>query len=315
MSKSAIRIPSKVIGITMGDPAGIGPEVIAKAVKSFKNFPPSTRYLLIGDRRVYQKYFKHFPAGVSVCDIPVQGPCPLGKISRAGGQASLRCLEQAVTFLKNGIIDSLVTGPVSKESVALFHKGFVGHTEYLAEAFGVQNFDMMFDAPGLRTVIVTRHVPLSSVPRMITKQTVFNSIVLAAHGLKKHFKVRSPKIAVLGLNPHAGEAGAMGKEDKEQIIPAIRQANQKGISTKGPFPADTFFAHGARDYDCVIAMYHDQGLIPVKTLHFKEVVNFTLGLPFVRTSPAHGTAFDIAGKNKADASSMIHAIDLACRLT
>ncbi len=311
MSKSAADVP--VIGVTMGDPAGIGPEVVAKALA---RGPQDRRFVLIGDCRVYQKFFKRFPAHVTVCDVPLQGPCPMGRPSRAGGQASMRYLEKAVGCLKNGTVGSLVTGPVCKESVALFHKGFTGHTEYLAEAFGVKRFDMMFDAPGLRVVIVTRHVPISRVPSMVTARAVLDSIVLADAALKKYFKIRSPRIAVLGLNPHAGEAGAFGTEEKAKIIPAIQKARGCGLRVQGPFPADTFFSAGHSDlYDCVIAMYHDQGLIPVKTLHFKEVVNFTIGLPFVRTSPAHGTAFDIAGRGIADASSMTAAIELACQLT
>jgi len=188
----------------------------------------------------------------------------------------------------------------------------------------------MFIAPHVRLTIVTRHVPLKDVPGLITRKAVFNSIALMAKTLKDKFKIRNPKIAVLGLNPHAGEGGLLGSEDVKHILPAIRKARAHGINANGPLPADTFFAFschsresgssyrtlaGARNpYDGIIAMYHDQGLTPLKGLYMKELVNFTAGLPFVRTSPAHGTAFDIAGKNKANPSSMLCALNLACEL-
>jgi 4-hydroxy-L-threonine phosphate dehydrogenase PdxA len=165
----------------------------------------------------------------------------------------------------------------------------------------------------VRLTIVTRHVPLKDVSRLITQKAVFNSIALMATALKDKFKIRDPKIAVLGLNPHAGESGLLGHEDGKYIYPAIRQARAHGINAVGPLPADTFFAFH-KSYDGIIAMYHDQGLAPLKGMYMKELVNFTAGLPFVRTSPAHGTAFDIAGKNKADPSSMSAALKLACEL-
>ena len=216
-------------------------------------------------------------------------------------------------MIKGRVADALVTAPLSKEAVSRYHKNFMGHTEYLASAFGVKNFDMMFITPHLRLTIVTRHVPLKQVPGLITQKAVFDSIVLMAKTLKEKFKIRNPKIAVLGLNPHAGEAGLLGSEDIKRILPAIRQANSQGINAKGPLPADTFFAF-PKGFDGIISMYHDQGLAPFKGLYMKELVNFTAGLPFVRTSPAHGTAFDIVGKNKADPSSMMAAIKLACEL-
>ena len=173
---------------------------------------------------------------------------------------------------------------------------------------------MMFVADKMRLTIVTRHVPLKEVPRLITKKAVHDSISLMAKTLKEQFRIKSPKIAVLGLNPHAGEGGLLGQEDLKFILPAVRQARTQGINAIGPLPADTFFTFSNKAYDGVIAMYHDQGLAPLKGIYMKSLVNFTAGLPFVRTSPAHGTAYDIAGKNKADPLSMIAAIKLANQL-
>ncbi len=305
MSKSA-----KVIGITMGDPSGIGPEVIRKAFKKGR-FPSCAAFVLIGS----QKLFKGIP--VPVIDIAYRTP----------GQGALKSLERAVALVKGGVVDALVTAPLSKEAVSRYQKDFRGHTEYLARAFGVKRFDMMFVSPRVRISLVTRHVPLKNVPALITKKAVLDSIVLMDETLKRRFHIRSPRIAVLGLNPHAGEGGLLGHEEIRVILPAIHLAQQQGIKAQGPFPADTFFVGTASksakkaklsprgDFDGIIAMYHDQGLAPVKAMYFKELVNFTAGLPFVRTSPVHGTAFDIAGRGIADASSMIAAIELACQLS
>lgn len=280
----------------MGDPEGIGPEVIRKALKS----PRISRlayFICIGN----QKLFKALP--VSVVDVPY----------KTAGEGALRSLERGMTLVKAGIADALVTAPLSKERVSRYQTNFVGHTEYLAQAFDVNNFDMMFIGPKIRLSLVTRHVPIKDVPGLITKKAVLASIELMQETLRSHFKIRRPRIAVLGLNPHAGENGLLGKEDLKQIVPAIAAARKKGIQVQGPFPADTFF-YKNRGFDGVVAMYHDQGLAPVKALYFKELVNFTAGLPFVRTSPVHGTAFDIAGRGIADPSSMVAAIELACRL-
>jgi len=282
----------------MGDPKGIGPEIIQKAL-SQKTVLAAAHFIIIGDKRIIRR----LPPSVVVIDVPY----------RSAGEGSLKFLDKAILLIKGGIADALVTAPLSKEEVSRYHKGFVGHTEYLAEAFGVKNFDMMFVARETRLTIVTRHVPLKAVPELITQKAVFDSIDLMAKTLKEKFKIKDPKIAVLGLNPHAGEGGLLGIEDSKYISPAIRKANLQGLKVKGPLPADTFFAF-KNSYDGVIAMYHDQGLTPLKGLYMKELVNFTAGLPFVRTSPSHGTAYDIAGKNRADPSSMSAAIKLACEL-
>lgn len=295
MSKSVTNGSTR-IAITMGDPRGIGPEIIAKALRR-KDILRLGEFILIGDSRLLPK------SKATVIDIAYRSP----------GEGSLKFLEKAVGLIKSGIADALVTAPLSKEAVHHYKKNFRGHTEYLAENFDVKNFDMMFVSPQLRLSLVTRHVSLKDIPKRITKSSVFSSIELMHKTLKQKFGVTSPSIAVLGLNPHAGEGGLLGQEEIKYIIPAIKLAQQKGIKAQGPFPADTFFARDI-GFDGVVAMYHDQGLAPIKGLFFKDLVNFTAGLPFVRTSPVHGTAFNIAGRGIADPSSMIAAIKLAFQL-
>lgn len=302
MSKSAV----KTIAITMGDPKGIGPEVIRKALLN-KTLSNKAQFIVVGNKKVLGS----LSSSIKTIDIS----------SKTSGEGAFQALAVGALLIKTGSADALVTAPLSKESVNEYFKSFqglkgkkfVGHTEYLAETFRVKNFDMMFVAPNMRLTIVTRHVPLKDVPALITKKAVSNSIALMHDTLKSKFKIHHPKIAVLGLNPHAGEGGLLGKEDNQNIRPAIEQSKTAGINAVGPLPADTFFAYG-QSYDGVIAMYHDQGLAPIKGIYMKNLVNFTAGLPFIRTSPAHGTAFDIAGKNKADPSSMIAAIQLAIEL-
>ena len=289
MSKSK----AKTIGITLGDPCGIGPEVIAKALTSLAA-DDLARLHLIGETSKFQP----------------------GRPSHESAQASLEYLKTAVRLLKAGQIDALVTGPVWKEGITDLGIKFQGHTEFLAQAFAVKKFEMMFVTPKLKTVTITRHIPLHSVSRAITTHRVLDAILLTHQVLQKIFKIKKPAMAVCGLNPHAGEGGTIGKEEVNSIIPAIKKAKQKNINVTGPLAADTLFSPEiAGCYDVVIAMYHDQGIIPVKALYFTTLVNFTIGLPFVRTSPAHGTAFNIAGKNKANPSSMIEAIKLALRLS
>jgi len=321
-----LRSNKKVVVITMGDPKGIGPEVIQKSLKGrvfARSEATKQSFIIIGNKKLLSR----LPSNVMVIDVPY----------KFAGEGSLKFLDKAILLIKGGGADALVTAPLSKEAVSHYHKNFVGHTEYLAEAFGVKNFDMMFVAHQMLLTIVTRHVPLKDVPKLITQKAVLNSIELMAETLKEKFKIKAPKIAVLGLNPHAGEGGILGQEDLKYILPAVRRAKEQGVNAVGPIPADTFFAFhdfsschsrespavgrgpakggGGNPYDGVIAMYHDQGLAPLKGMYMKELVNFTAGLPFIRTSPAHGTAYDIAGRNKADPSSMIAAIKLACELT
>ncbi len=294
------KLKNKVIAITLGDPQGVGGEVIVKALKR-PEICNAGRFVLIGDA---QQLKQCRGANITLVDVPYRNP----------GQGALKFLDRAIELLKGGVVDALVTAPLSKERVSRYAKDFVGHTEYLAQAFGVKNFDMMFVADKVRLSIATRHLPLKKVPQAINKKLVMNSIALMDKTLREQFAVKRPRIAVLGLNPHAGEGGLLGSEEQKQIIPAIKEAIKRGINATGPYPADTFFIKD-KGFDGIIAMYHDQGLAPIKGMYFKDLVNFTAGLPFVRTSPVHGTAFDIAGRNIADPSSMVAAIKLAVELT
>jgi 4-hydroxythreonine-4-phosphate dehydrogenase len=237
----------------------------------------------------------------------------LGKSTTHGGEAALISLERAVEDLLNGKIDVLITAPIDKHNVQSENFHFSGHTEYLKSKAGVDEVLMFMIGDTMRIGIATGHVPLSMVPEMITVDLLMRKIRLMNHSLLYDFGIRKPRIAVLGLNPHAGDNSLLGKEEEEIITPAIMQAKKEGILTFGPFPCDGFFGAGSfTKFDGILAMYHDQGLTPFKVLSFDSGVNFTAGLPFVRTSPVHGTAFQIAGKGEASENSFRQAIYLAC---
>lgn len=300
----------KIIGITVGDPSGIGPEVAAKAL-SVPAVQKSAHFRVIGDEIVFKKYRFPRTRNCQLIGINKLHPFdfPFKDARNSGASASLAYLETAVGMIKDKKLDGLVTGPVSKEAISALGVHFSGHTEYLADCFGIDNFEMMFHAPTLRLIIATRHLPLREVPGALSVEGLLKTLRLAESSFSKLFKIRKPRIALAGLNPHAGEGGLLGGDEQQTIIPAIAQANEEGIRAFGPFAADTLFnPKNFKKYDLFIAMYHDQGLTPLKAMFFNQLVNVTLGLPFVRTSPAHGTGFDIAGKNKADPSSMIEAI-------
>ena len=301
----------------MGDPTGIGPEVIAKAFRSDPLAKGKTHYLVIGDKKIFKKYAPKLRKDMSFLDIENAFPkIKIGTPTQDSARLSLLFLDKAIELLKHNDISALVTAPVCKEAINGLGVSFRGHTEYLAEAFHIKRYDMMFVTPKLKTIIVTRHIPIDQVSKALSIKKILDTIELTDQVLRKDFRIKSPRIGVCGLNPHAGEGGLMGKEEATKIIPAIKKARQKGINVTGPLSGDTaFYARKAEGFDTIIAMYHDQGLIPVKTLAFNQAVNLTIGLPFIRTSPAHGTAFDIAGKNKADASSMREAIQLASVLS
>lgn len=305
------------VGITLGDPAGIGPEVIAHALTD-DHLSSNVTFALIGDKTIFNRYVRKLPKNVLFSyDLNACRPhdISIGHGDKISAEASLRYIDKAIDLLKHNAIHAIVTGPVSKEGISQLGKHFQGHTEYLAEAFGVKNFEMMFVGGNLRTIVVTRHVPLKQVSRLITTVKVFSTIQLAHGTLANDFRTTKPRIAVCGLNPHAGEGGSIGKEEIDHIIPAIQLAQKAGMQVQGPFPADTIFCpHLSRQFDVIISMYHDQGLVAIKALHFARLVNMTVGLPFIRTSPAHGTAFNIAGQNKADPSSMKAALRLAAQL-
>jgi len=303
------KLNKKKIGITIGDPTGIGPEVIAKALK-IPAILKLSDFTIIGDEPAFKKYFKQLN--------PRHHLLAIDKIynHQSAGEKSYLYLQKAVDLLKSKDITALVTAPVSKENIGKNRPDFVGHTEFLADQFNIKNVGMLFVAKAMRTIIVTRHIALNKVSAALTKDLIVKTIILTNDALKNNFKIRNPRIAVCGLNPHAGEGGTIGQEEINTVIPALKRAKRDNIDCRGPYAADTLFTkNNSKNYDAIVAMYHDQGLIPIKTLYFHELVNMTIGLPFIRTSPAHGTAFDIAGKNKADPSSMIEAIKLAAQLS
>ncbi len=321
-----------LIAITQGDPAGIGPEVTLRAVAR-----PSLRRrmapLLVGDVDVFADAARRLrlplrlvpsasgeavPAGA----IPVLRVTSLARRDRlprrptaAGGDSAYRAIIAAVGAVRGGRAAAMVTAPISKENLVAAGHHFPGHTELLAELGEARAVRMMMAAADLRVVLATTHVPLRAVPELLTRSLVLDTIVIADEALRRHFGIKRPRLAVCGLNPHAGEGGLFGNEDDRIIRPAIAAASERRIRAAGPLPADTVFARVHQgEFDAAIAMYHDQGLGPFKLLHFADGVNVTLGLPFVRTSPDHGTAFDIAGRNRADPASMIAAIEMAARL-
>ncbi len=262
------------------------------------------------------------PSVDNAVPVPTQteAPAPLpnyevqpGKITPEAGMAALACLQRAVEDLQAGRLDALVTAPINKHNIQSEVFRFPGHTEYLTDAFGATDSLMFMVSDVLRVGVVTGHVPLSRVRQNINRDKIHQKLALMSQSLKRDFGVRRPKIAVLGLNPHAGENGLLGNEENEMITPLLTELRNRGHLIYGPFPADGFFGTMAyKKYDAVLAMYHDQGLIPFKTIAFEEGVNFTAGLSIVRTSPDHGTAYDIAGKGIADETSMLQAIYTAC---
>lgn len=263
------------LAITLGDPAGIGPEVVDKALRESHD----AEFTLLGSRT-------------------------------GGAREALSAIDEALDLALAKKVDGIVTAPVSKEHIGKLGVPFVGHTEYLAAKAGVKHPVMVFVAGPRRVALVTTHVSLRNLPGRITVDRVRDTILLAARGIRDFFGVLEPRILVCGLNPHAGEGGAFGREEIEVIAPAIELARQEGARAEGPFAADTIWS---RPSDAVVAMYHDQGLGPIKAMH-PDAVNVTFGLPFVRTSPDHGTAFDIAGQDKADPRPMIAAVRLAVRM-
>jgi 4-hydroxythreonine-4-phosphate dehydrogenase len=281
------------IGITVGDPAGIGPEIAQKAA---------------ADPRVRK-----------VCQPVLYGPparaaFEAGKLSAAAGRAAYDAIERAVADVRGGRVHAIATAPINKAAWAAAGIPWRGHTDLLAHLAGASRVAMMFSSRTLRVVLATVHVPLADVPRELTAERLDTVIDLAWTELTR-FGFPRPRLAVAGLNPHAGEDGIIGTEELTTLAPAIARARDRGVQVSGPFPADTLFVRTARgEFDAVIACYHDQGLIPVKLLAFGKAVNVTLGLPFVRTSVDHGTAFNIAGTGKADPGSMIEAVLLAAKL-
>jgi len=239
----------------------------------------------------------------------------LGVANETGGKYALKSLERAVDDLLEGQIDALITAPISKHTIQSDAFQFVGHTEYLQARTNASDSLMFLLAEDIRVGVVTGHIPVRDIAKKITKEQILSKLSLMNTSLKTDFWVQKPKIAVLGLNPHAGDDGLIGDEEQKIIIPALAEANNNGILAFGPYSADGFFAnHSYQKFDAVLAMYHDQGLIPFKQIAFHQGVNFTAGLPIVRTSPDHGTGFDIAGKNQASESSFLEALFMAINI-
>jgi 4-hydroxythreonine-4-phosphate dehydrogenase len=277
----------------VGDPAGIGPEVAGRAATD--------------------------PSVLEVCEPVVYGPpddamFPPGVLSAEAGRAAHDAVVRATSDARCGAVDAIATAPINKEAFRLAGLPWAGHTDLLAHLTGAERVAMMFHSDVLRVVLATLHIPLIEVPRALTRESLEGTIALTA-GEMPRFGVSAPRIGVAGLNPHAGEHGLFGDEEERVMAPAISACRARGIDVSGPFPADTLFGRAVRgEFDVVVACYHDQGLIPVKLLAFGQAVNVTLGLPIVRTSVDHGTAFDIAGRGVADPRSMIAAVRLAARL-
>nr|NJM03999.1 4-hydroxythreonine-4-phosphate dehydrogenase PdxA [Desulfobacula sp.] len=320
-----------VIGISMGDPAGIGPEILLKALND-PGIYAVCRPLIIGDSHILKKALDHlgFPHHLHIIDEPGQGyfrfntvdmiDIPL--LNRLNFTPGLACMEtgtamqeyviKGIDLALDGKIDGLVTCPITKTALKLAGSDFHGHTELLAHKTGTKDYAMMLAGKTLRVVLTTIHIPLAQVPASLTREGLIRKIRLTHTSLKSRFNIKEPRIAVAGLNPHSGEASMFGREEEDLILPAVRASNAEGMNVHGPLPPDTVFYHAVQGrYDAVVCMYHDQGLIPFKLIHFKDGVNTTLGLPIIRTSVDHGTAYDIAWKGIADPSSLMEAIKMA----
>ncbi len=318
-----------IIGISCGDINGIGLEVVLKAL-AIKQVAPTYRMVIYSSTKVvaYHKniitqdniqfHSVNTPAEAEAGRINIINCWPdnvnitLGKPNDVGGKCAFIALERAVKDLKSGEINALVTAPINKKAMQMAGFPFIGHTEYITSEFKAKDSLMLMVSDSLRVGVVTNHLPIREVAAAITKEKVLRKILIMAETLRIDFDVARPTLAVLGLNPHAGDEGAIGDEDDKIVRVAIEEAKAKGVLAFGPFPADGFFGSGQyHKYDGILAMYHDQGLVPFKVLSFGSGVNYTAGLAAVRTSPDHGTAYDIAGKGEADESSFIKALYLA----
>jgi 4-hydroxythreonine-4-phosphate dehydrogenase len=320
-----------IIGITMGDPAGIGPEIVIKAFEEGGLYG-ICRPLVLGDRGCLQRagsvlgsrlalnpvlrpaeggYLKGTMDVLEVSHLAVNR-ITWGRPTPETGRAMVSYIERAADLALVGELAGMVTCPINKKALAGAGVDFPGHTELLAQRTGARRVVMMLAGPRLRVVLVTIHLALSRVPQVLSQGDILETIEITAQSLQDRFGLASPRLAVAGLNPHAGEGGLFGDEEQRLIRPAVEAARRAGIDATGPFPPDTVFYQAAGgSFDGVVCMYHDQGLIPFKLLHFEEGVNTTLGLPIIRTSVDHGTAYDIAGTGRANARSLMAAIRMA----
>jgi len=319
------------VAITIGDPSGIGTEVVMKALSN-SEIQGLGSFLIIGDWGVIDKAGSikglaipslhritrddEIDTGhpVTLFDLKnIRKGWQYGKIDSKCGSAAIQYIDKGVALIRKGIADVLVTAPISKEAINQAGIRYPGHTEYLAHLTNTRDFGMMLVGGELKVSLVTRHIPLKKVHITITESRIYKLIKLTNQALVEYFGVPMPRIGVCSLNPHCGDGGVFGNEEERIIAPAILKASGDGINVKGPISADIIFhkAYVKKEYDAIVAMYHDQGLAPLKMVAFERGVNITLGLPFVRTSPDHGTGFDIAGKGLADESSMEEAIRVA----
>ena len=320
-----------LVAVTLGDPAGVGPEIILKALTSPRLFK-HCRILIIGDRGVLGKAARLIGTEAPFVSIPLpdeadslEGSVFIYESSRLPGSqvkwghpdprwgaATLEYIRRGAQWALEGKVQALVTAPISKEVIRRTNPAFTGHTGFLAHLSHTRRFGMMLAGKRLRVSLVTVHQPLRKAIRQIKTKTILETIELTQETLTRGFGIKEPRLAVAGLNPHAGEGGAFGSEESDLIQPAIQSALDRGFRVSGPHPPDTVFYRAARGgYDAVVALYHDQGLIPLKLLHFQDGVNLTMGLPFIRTSVDHGTAYDIAGRGTANPDSLLAALHLA----
>jgi 4-hydroxythreonine-4-phosphate dehydrogenase len=324
------------LALTLGDPAGVGPEIVVKAWQALRRSGPP--FLVVGDMQSLAsasaggasilkpilapaEALDVFKDRLPVLDLPLRSPVVAGQPSAASASAIIQWIETAVGLALSGAVAGVITAPIAK--APLYEAGFKfpGHTEFLGELTAAASFEgargpvMMLIAGDLRVALVTVHEPLAKVPRLISVEAIINTGLVTAEALHRDFAIAKPRLAVAALNPHAGEGGSIGREEIEIVAPAVQALKDLGIDVTGPYPADTLFPEAMRArYDAAICLYHDQALIPIKMLDFWGGVNVTLGLPIVRTSPDHGTAFDIAGRGLARADSLIASINLADQL-
>lgn len=319
-------MPAPPLALTLGDPAGVGPEIVARAWAALKD--GDLRFLAIGDRALLESQGvptgepdADFASALPVLDQPVGAPVTPGRPDAAHAPAVIGWIETAVAMALDGRAGGVVTAPISKASLYAAGFRFPGHTEFIAALTAAAPYAgergpvMMLTARDLRVCLVTIHVPLAEVPELVTVERVVRTARVTHEAMTRDFGLAAPRLALAGLNPHAGEGGALGREEAEILAPAAARLRAEGIDISDPRPADTLFHEAARrTYDAAVCLYHDQALIPVKTLDFWGGVNATLGLPIVRTSPDHGVGFDIAGQRRARADSLIAALRLAARM-
>ncbi len=309
------------IAITMGDPTGIGPEIVIKAI-SDPDVLHMCKPVILGDERILMDAITTLEAGslnpeVRIKNLSNFDPAKIeyGKPDKACGEAMVAYIKGAVSMIRDNEAEAVVTAPINKEAINRSGLDFIGHTEFLADLTKAEKFCMMLASDKLRVSLVTTHAPLKDVPGLLSREKIVEKTMLTYRAMVELFGISSPRIGVASLNPHGGEKGIFGEEEETIIRPAVEEAKHSGANVEGPLPSDTLFckAHEGA-YDAVVAMYHDQGLIPLKLLSFGESVNVTLGLPVIRTSVDHGTAYDIAGKGVADPTSLVNAIKMAVEM-